>query len=167
MRNLLRSIRGAWPVSRMITTQRPQGVMVSVASLYTPAWLGTDVPQQSYSCPTRPDKATLIHNLIAAILSHETMKFRKKPVVIDAIKWIGSNFIEIDEFITVPHETFPSQGKVLIPTLEGTMEASNGDYIIRGVSGEFYPCKPDIFQETYEVAELSPFLRLSQKTPNI
>lgn len=48
------------------------------------------------------------------------------------------------------HETFPSQGIVKIPTLEGTMEASIGDYIIKGVNGEFYPCKPDIFNKTYE-----------------
>lgn len=42
------------------------------------------------------------------------------------------------------------QGKLLIETLEGTMEASQGDYIIKGINGEFYPCKPDIFEKTYE-----------------
>ena len=78
------------------------------------------------------------------------MKYRKKPVEIEAVQWKGSNFIEIDNFITIEHETYPSQGIVKIPTLEGTMEASEGDYIIKGVNGEFYPCKPDIFEKTYE-----------------
>lgn len=80
-------------------------------------------------------------------------KYKKKPVVIDAVQWLGHNFIEIDNFITVPHETFPSNGIVKIPTLEGVMEATKGDYIIKGVQGEFYPCKPDIFDKTYEVVE--------------
>lgn len=78
------------------------------------------------------------------------MKFRKKPVVIEAIQWIGDNFIEIDNFITIPHETYPSQGILKILTLEGMMEAIEGDWIIKGVNGEFYPCKPDIFEKTYE-----------------
>ena len=81
------------------------------------------------------------------------LKFRKKPVVIDAVEWKGDNFIEVDNFITIPHETFPSQGIVKIPTLEGIMVASMGDYIIKGVNGEFYPCKPDIFEKTYEIVE--------------
>lgn len=81
------------------------------------------------------------------------MKFRKKPVVIDAVQWLGHNFIEIDSFITVEHETYPANGEVYIPTLEGVMKAEKGDWIIRGVNGEFYPCKPDIFEKTYEVAE--------------
>lgn len=78
------------------------------------------------------------------------MKFRKKPVVIEAIQWIGDNFGEMDNFITVKHETFPSQCIIKIPTLEGTMEANKNDYVIKGVNGEFYPCKPDIFDKTYE-----------------
>jgi hypothetical protein len=81
------------------------------------------------------------------------MKYRTKPVEIEAIQWIGSNFVEIDKFITVPHEIFPIQNKIIIPTLEGNMEASYGDYIIKGVNGEFYPCKPDIFDKTYEVVK--------------
>jgi hypothetical protein len=80
-------------------------------------------------------------------------KFRKKPVVIDAVQWLGGNFIAIDEFITVPHSTFPAEGKIIIPTLEGDMLASIDDWIIRGVNGEFYPCKPDIFEKTYDLAE--------------
>ncbi|WP_204664866.1 hypothetical protein [Dyadobacter sandarakinus] len=48
--------------------------------------------------------------------------------------------------------SMPREDKILIPTLEGVMEASLGDWIIRGVNGEFYPCKPDIFEKTYEPA---------------
>lgn len=78
------------------------------------------------------------------------MKYRKKPVVIEAMQWLGDNFIEIDKFITSYHETYPKTGKVVIATLEGDMIASIGDWIIHGVRGEFYPCKPDIFEKTYE-----------------
>lgn len=78
------------------------------------------------------------------------MKFRKKPIVIEAVQWNGDNFIDIDNFITISHETYPKDGIVKIPTLEGTMDAVEGDWIIKGVNGEFYPCKPDIFEKTYE-----------------
>lgn len=78
------------------------------------------------------------------------MKYRRLPIEIEAIQWLGNNFIDIDNFITIHHETYPSQNKIIIPTLEGNMEASYGDYIIKGINGEFYPCKPDIFEKTYE-----------------
>lgn len=78
-------------------------------------------------------------------------QFRKKPVVIEAVQWIGDNFIEIDDFITGVHETYPSMGIVKIQTLEGVMNAQIDDWIIKGVNGEFYPCKPDIFEKTYEL----------------
>lgn len=75
-------------------------------------------------------------------------KYRKKPVVIEAIQWTGKNLSEIDNFMG---GTIGNKGTILvINTLEGDMEASIGDYIIKGVSGEFYPCKPDIFDKTYE-----------------
>lgn len=92
------------------------------------------------------------------------MKYRKKPVVIEAIIWNGDNLKEVIEF-TGKHpkfdkwfysweeyETFvKNDGNLFkIFTLEGVMEASVGDFIIRGVSGEHYPCKPDIFEQTYE-----------------
>ena len=83
------------------------------------------------------------------------MKYRKKPVVIEAMRWLGDNFIEIDKFITSYHETYPKTGKVVIATLEGDMIASIGDWIIHGVRGEFYPCKPDIFEKTYEPVQES------------
>lgn len=82
-------------------------------------------------------------------------KFRKKPVVIEAIQWVGSNFQEIVSFTvgigTLGHDFMNDQ--VEIPTLEGEMIASLGDWIIKGIRGEFYPCKPDIFDATYEAVE--------------
>jgi hypothetical protein len=85
------------------------------------------------------------------------MKYRKLPVVIEAIQWNGSNYSDIERFITVEfgYQTrMDGNGtNVIIPTLEGNMEAIPNDYIIKGVNGEFYPCKPDIFEKTYELAE--------------
>lgn len=78
------------------------------------------------------------------------MKFRKKPVVIEAVQWTGYNVAEMAEF------GVPAEGpglSLVIRTLEGDMTASPGDWIIRGVQGEYYPCKPDIFAKTYEPAE--------------
>lgn len=77
------------------------------------------------------------------------MKFRKKPVVIDAIQWTGDNIEEIGEFLTGVHWATAGRNPV-IPTREGDMTASPNDWIIKGVAGEFYPCKPDIFAATYE-----------------
>ncbi|EID30407.1 hypothetical protein HMPREF1110_1732 [Streptococcus mitis SK579] len=79
------------------------------------------------------------------------MKYRKKPVVIEAIRFIGSNYEEIREFIG--QNTLCSDLSIVIPTLEGDMVAQKGDYIIEEVQGEFYPCKPDIFAQTYEKTE--------------
>lgn len=84
-------------------------------------------------------------------------QYRKKPVVIEAwwftidgggtpeevAEWCGGKLIGEDDFDTIA---------ILIPTLEGEMRAEYGDYIIKGVKGEFYPVKPDIFHETYEEA---------------
>ena len=79
--------------------------------------------------------------------------FRKKPVVIDAVQFDGTNFSEIDSFMEGANgfQEFPP--RVVILTLEGTMYGDVGDWIIKGVKGEFYPCKPDIFEATYEVVE--------------
>jgi len=87
-------------------------------------------------------------------------KFTKKPVVIKAIKWDGKNTEEIESFIgkKVKKQMSFDNKKVsilLIPTLESPHEANIGDYIIKGVKGEFYPCKPDIFEETYEEVKKS------------
>ena len=79
------------------------------------------------------------------------MRYRKKPVEIDAVQWTGRNYDEIQNFIGDKVITgFVSERGLLIQTLEGQMTARTGDYIIKGVKGEFYPCKPDIFEETYE-----------------
>lgn len=89
------------------------------------------------------------------------MKYRKKPVVIEALKWAGDNIDAVLNFgNTGPNPRWGDDFKVNteantveILTLEGTMSARPGDWIIRGVNGEFYPCKPDIFEKTYEPAE--------------
>lgn len=79
-------------------------------------------------------------------------RWRKKPVEIEAIQWLGEpNCEAVFAFIGLPHSDDEMDHSVLlIPTLEGTMEASPGDWIIKGVQGEFYPCKPAIFEATYE-----------------
>ena len=84
-------------------------------------------------------------------------QYKKKPVVIEAIQWDGNNQGEIADFMKmmIRTKTSPEEGnpnsKITIETLEGDMTASVGDFIIKGVQGEFYPCKPDIFEKTYEL----------------
>lgn len=84
------------------------------------------------------------------------MKYKKKPVVIDAIQFKDDpdTLIEIQEFMGGGELRIscanPDNPVLKIETLEGVMEASVGDFIIRGVKGEYYPCKPDIFEQTYE-----------------
>lgn len=80
-------------------------------------------------------------------------KFRKKPVVIDAVRWQGSS----DDYLAImklatdsPCAPYFGEG-LRIKTLEGTMRADIGDWIIRGVKGELYPCKNNIFEATYEL----------------
>jgi hypothetical protein len=83
-------------------------------------------------------------------------KFRKKPVVIDAVLWDGTNFDLIREFANRGQSGVQvryDEGNLIIDTLEGKMTALPGDMIIRGVKGEYYPCKPDIFQATYDAVE--------------
>lgn len=95
------------------------------------------------------------------------MKYRKKPVVIEAIQLRVDNFDAVCDFMggTPEPKHNPDFGidehgntnepylGVYIETLEGKMLASYGDYIIKGVNGEFYPCKPDIFEKTYDKAD--------------
>ena len=98
-----------------------------------------------------------------------TVKYRKKPVVIEAIKWTGKNVRDVFNFLTnyqkseltptLEEETFRidpcnggcQTGNLIIKTLEGEHIASIGDWIIKGIQGEFYPCKPDIFEATYTI----------------
>jgi hypothetical protein len=78
-------------------------------------------------------------------------QYRKKPVVIEAMQWTEDNLQNIINFCP---DCFTYEKKykqiLAITTLEGTMTASPGDYIIKGVAGEFYACKPDIFEKTYD-----------------
>lgn len=100
-------------------------------------------------------------------------QFRKKPVVIEARQLAGLNGDVHDVYRWVEKNTQgsfdpladevpasgvsidPATGFMLIATLEGVMQAKPGDYVIRGVQGEFYPCKPDIFEATYEAVEVA------------
>lgn len=91
-------------------------------------------------------------------------KFRKKPVVIEAIQLRWENWNEICDFCGVgnlsegkpegfnPNDDSSKIG-LRIPTLEGVLEAGENDWIIKGIKGEFYPCKADIFEATYEKVE--------------
>lgn len=80
------------------------------------------------------------------------MKFRKKPVLVEAIQYDGTNEEEIIKFTNgVARRLATHTPLIKISTLEGDHQARIGDWIIKGVAGEFYPCKPDIFKQTYEV----------------
>jgi len=94
------------------------------------------------------------------------MRYRKKPVVIEAMKWIGCEHrimacflgANVDEYLKDHGDNFYIDhskvvGGLIIKTLEGEHLASIGDFIIKGVQGELYPCKPDIFEATYEKVE--------------
>jgi hypothetical protein len=89
-------------------------------------------------------------------------QYRKKPVVIEAVQFTRTNFKEVKEFTNNTAHTMAIEKRIngiatcIIPTLEGKHIATEGDFIIKGVQGEFYPCKPDIFEKTYEkVAEVN------------
>lgn len=92
------------------------------------------------------------------------MKYRKKPVIIEAIQWTGLNLEEIREFVgeSLQYNILDTAWEVgkgvphvymQICTLEGNHECTKGDFIIKGINGEFYPCKPDIFEKTYNIVE--------------
>ena len=82
-------------------------------------------------------------------------KYRKRPVIVEAVIWTGNNIDEVKELAknAVEHIIFVDNN-LYIETLEGNMNVSIGDYIIKGIAGEFYPCKPDIFKETYETVSM-------------
>ena len=84
-------------------------------------------------------------------------QYRKKPVVIEAVLWDETKEtfellkdMGMESTSSQSHVTENYVRRMHIETLEGSMLANNGDYIIKGVKGEFYPCKPDIFEATYE-----------------
>ena len=86
-------------------------------------------------------------------------RFRKRPVEVEAVRWTGRNQQEIHDFtdgIARFVHDLRYGSDLSIPTMEGRMDASPGDWIIRGVAGEFYPCKPDIFEATYEPVCICP-----------
>jgi hypothetical protein len=76
-------------------------------------------------------------------------QYRKKPVVIEAMQVTVNNLEELEAFVGGDLGV-AQEGQMVIATLEGAMKVSIGDYVIRGVAGEFYPCKPLIFETTYE-----------------
>lgn len=85
-------------------------------------------------------------------------RYRKRPIEIEALQMAGGNTVEIARWITAGGGTFraitnaqdATKDLLIIHTLEGDMVAADGDWIIKGIAGEFYPCKPDIFAATYE-----------------
>lgn len=81
--------------------------------------------------------------------------FRKRPVVIEAVQFTGENIKEIAEFVGPGCQLYEN-GDYCIETLEGDHRACPDDWIIKGVKGEFYPCKPDIFEATYNLVEGYP-----------
>ena len=110
--------------------------------------------------PRRALSAVSSHALFSIFLKsptnpRNTMKFRKKPVIIEAIQYDGSpasgsaacNFMGLERVL------FSDTQGLFIDTLEGTITAAIGDWIIKGVKGEFYPCKDDIFEATYEAVD--------------
>lgn len=99
-------------------------------------------------------------------MTHRIQKYRKKPVIIEAIRYNPPqnceqvyHFVGIewpgdhDEIMKDPNAPSHDEVGFFINTLEGVMEALPGDFIIKGVEGEFYPCKPDIFWKTYEMID--------------
>lgn len=85
-------------------------------------------------------------------------RYRKRQVVVDAIKYERErNIFDVQNFFGEKNgDVFfynPDDNEYYIKTLEGNMKLSTGDYIIKGVKGEFYPCKPDVFEQTYEAVE--------------
>lgn len=90
----------------------------------------------------------------------KVIKAIKKPVVIETVQWIGINRSEIEQFCGYQNVEFKVDIidstiglQLIVKTLEGDMVANRGDYIIKGVKGEFYPCKGDIFKATYDIVE--------------
>ncbi len=102
------------------------------------------------------DEAQKLHDFIVDALHKKgdfMAKYRKKPVVIEAIQFNGRNSADIHEFCGDKVREPVGKDYLEIETLEGVHIASPGDYIIKGIKGEFYPCKPDIFELTYEKVE--------------
>ena len=83
-------------------------------------------------------------------------RYKTKPVEIEALEWNGDNFKEVKEFTDNKAKMellFSGKEVLVVQTLEGDMAAAIGDFIIKGLRGEFYPCKPDVFHKKYEKIE--------------
>lgn len=86
-------------------------------------------------------------------------KYRKKPIVIESVQVLPENINELNTLTNGGSRDatyYWEEGKldhIVVNTLEGSMTANIGDYLIKGISGELYPCKPDIFEKTYELAD--------------
>ena len=94
-------------------------------------------------------------NYLDEVEGVEMTKYKKKPIIIEAVKWVGSNLKEVNKFTNKSLQRVISwdnsvNESVIISTLEGDKRVKKDDYIIKGVNGEFYPCKPDIFKKTYD-----------------
>lgn len=74
--------------------------------------------------------------------------YRKKPIIIEAIQYNGKNALDVFNFCK--GSVIIHSGSLIVKTLEGNIKANVGDYIIKGINGEFYPCKSEIFEKTYE-----------------
>lgn len=81
------------------------------------------------------------------------MYYIKKPIPVEAIQWTGDNFDEIHNFIRNKPVVITTFNELIISTLEGEMKAPIGSWIIRGPLGEYYPCRKDVFEITYEPVE--------------
>ena len=88
--------------------------------------------------------------------------YRAKPVAIEAAQWTGENIEEVSALVNIPPDEWemedgeegpPRNQPIVLDTLQGDMTVQVGDWIIKGVKGEFYPCKPDIFEATYAAVE--------------
>lgn len=89
-------------------------------------------------------------NYITMVEEDMKINATKKQITIEAVQYDGTNATEVEDFVG-SHNLVWNADRISIVTLEGNMTANTGDYIIKGVQGEFYPCKEDIFNETYDI----------------
>jgi len=125
-----------------------------------PTCRGQIDPDESVVCATCDDWGAVPAGAAvpeAPMIRQAPQQFRKRPVVIEAMQWDGTAIgaTPIIDWVLTGDGTasYHDDPSIVIPTLEGMMVASPGDWVIRGVQGEFYPCKPDIFAATYEAVK--------------
>lgn len=110
--------------------------------------------QEYFETPIVDDRKKGVDK-IASNNNCEVKKYQKKPIIVEAVQNTGKNVFEIGKFSDGKcRPVFTPNGyKFSVDTLEGTMEADVGDYIVKDNKGEFYPCKPDVFEATYDVCK--------------